>query len=375
MKKENKFLKKILFYIIAFIVGGMVGLILITRFDTNFDGISFYLELAAAIVLSLYSSIILHEGGHLVFGLISGYSFSSFRIGSLMLLRQNGRYRLCRHKLVGTGGQCLMTPPNKNNTDIPVVLFNLGGIIFNLIFSVIFAILFLLIPYVYILSLVFLLSSIICFIFLLTNGIPMYTGGIANDGMNAKCLYKDKMAASAFLNQLRMNGAQTTGVSLCDMPDEWFVIPEGADRNNVAYSSLAVINVTRNFEKMDTEKSAAEIEDILESSWNILGVHKNLLLCDLIYCRLINDGEEANVSSLLTTELCNFMKAMKNFAGVIRTEYALDLIYRKDEGAAEKRLAFFEKRYKNSPTPTEAERERKLMSKAKDKFENMKNKQ
>ena len=103
-------------------------------------------------------------------------------------------------------------------------------------------------------------------------------------------------------------------------------------------------------------------------------MHKNLLLCDLIYCKLINDGEGANVSSLLTPELVQFMKAMKNFAGVMRTEYALDLIYRKDESAAEKRLKLFEKRYKNSPTPKEAQIERELMAKANDKYKSIINK-
>ena len=130
------------------------------------------------------------------------------------------------------------------------------------------------------------ISSILCFIFALSNGIPMHIGGIANDGMNAKCLSKDKMATTAFLNQLRMNEAQIRGLSLNDMPDEWFVIPEGADKKNVAYATIAVLNVNRSLEKKDTEKSTYEIEMLLESDWQILGVHRNLLLCDLIHCRL-----------------------------------------------------------------------------------------
>lgn len=368
MKNKSKVLKKILLYFVALLIGGLIGFILLARFDASFGGIFFYVEIALAMVLSFYISIIVHEGGHLVFGLISGYAFSSFRIGSIMLLRQNGKYRLCRYKLAGTGGQCLMAPPDKKNEDIPVVLYNLGGVIFNLIFAVIFAVLFMLVPYVYVLSQTLLISSILCFIFMLSNGIPMHTGGIANDGMNAKCLSKDKMAATAFLNQLRMNEAQTRGFSLSEMPDEWFTIPEGADKKNVAYSSIAVFNVNRNFEKKDISKSIAEIEDLLGSDWQILGLHRNLLTCDLIFCRLINDGEGANVASLLTPELKQFMRAMKNFAGVIRTEYALDLIYRKDEGAAEKRLKLFEKRYKNSPSPKDTQIERELMAMAKDKY-------
>ena len=36
---------------------------------------------------------ILHEAGHLLFGLLSGYRFCSFRIGQWMLARQNGALR------------------------------------------------------------------------------------------------------------------------------------------------------------------------------------------------------------------------------------------------------------------------------------------
>ena len=45
---------------------------------------------------------ILHEAGHLLFGLLSGYRFCSFRIGQWMLARQNGALRFCRFFLAGT---------------------------------------------------------------------------------------------------------------------------------------------------------------------------------------------------------------------------------------------------------------------------------
>ena len=64
----------------------------------------------ACLVLSFWLQAILHEGGHLVCGLLSGYRFLSFRVGSFTLLRQNGRLVLRRFYLPGTGGQCLLEP-------------------------------------------------------------------------------------------------------------------------------------------------------------------------------------------------------------------------------------------------------------------------
>ena len=41
--------------------------------------------------LAWFIHVVIHETGHLICGLLSGYTFSSFRIGSFMLLKENGR--------------------------------------------------------------------------------------------------------------------------------------------------------------------------------------------------------------------------------------------------------------------------------------------
>lgn len=65
----------------------------------------------AGFCVSFALQTILHETGHLIGGLLTGYKFCSFRIGNLQLQRENGALRFRRLKLAGTGGQCLMTPP------------------------------------------------------------------------------------------------------------------------------------------------------------------------------------------------------------------------------------------------------------------------
>ena len=68
---------------------------------------------AGSIVCTLVAfilQIVLHEGGHLLFGLLSGYRFVSFRIFNWTLIRQEGKFRLKRFGIAGTGGQCLMLP-------------------------------------------------------------------------------------------------------------------------------------------------------------------------------------------------------------------------------------------------------------------------
>ena len=369
----KKVLLKILFFLLAFLAGGLIGFILINHYeDLTFGGAAFAFEIILSFLLSYVITTIVHEAGHLVFGLISGYGFSSFRVGSLMLIKINGKIKLRSFTLAGTGGQCLMIPPEGKNGKQPVILYNLGGVIFNLIFSVICIALFIIFPYVYIVSLTILVSCLLSVFLAFANGIPMHVGGVANDGMNALSMSKDDRAKEVFMNQLRMNAASVKGVRLSDMPDEWFAIPEGADMNNVTFASIAVFAVNRSFESLNTEKSEKEIEELLNSGYGIIGLHKNLLTCDLITCRLINNHGEAEIDSLITPELKKLMETMKNFISVIRTEYVIALLRDRDEKEAEKKLAIFEKVIKNHPNPSDIENERRLMELALERYNNTK---
>ena len=120
------------------------GVVLTSWFDRCPAGVSrplWALGLAAAFLLALLAQITLHEGGHLVCGLLSGYRFCSFRVGSLMWMKVDGHLRLRRLRLAGTDGQCLMSPPDMVDGRLPVTLYNFGGALANLLFNLITSVL------------------------------------------------------------------------------------------------------------------------------------------------------------------------------------------------------------------------------------------
>ena len=90
----------------------------------------------------MYLQLIIHELGHLIFGLLSGYKFSSFRIGNIILLKHRKKLKFKKLKIAGTAGQCLMSPPEIKDGKVPVFLYNLGGALLNLISCVIFFIIY-----------------------------------------------------------------------------------------------------------------------------------------------------------------------------------------------------------------------------------------
>ena len=91
MNESNKgvgCLTKIITFLIIFTIGILIGLYgfepmikMYERYGAVISGIVLVCGLIFATVLST----VIHEGGHLVFGLISGYRFVSFRIFSFVI--------------------------------------------------------------------------------------------------------------------------------------------------------------------------------------------------------------------------------------------------------------------------------------------------
>ena len=139
-KQKKGRLRAALGFITQIIIGGVIGYFVGAQVDqTGLFGLPLPEKLIAlalmllGVIALLMLVIIIHEAGHLVFGLLSGYRFVSFRVMSLMWIKRDGRLRLKRLTLAGTGGQCLMAPPEMVNGRFPVVLYNLGGAIMNLL--------------------------------------------------------------------------------------------------------------------------------------------------------------------------------------------------------------------------------------------------
>lgn len=95
----------------------------------------------AVVFLSIYLvvmiHIIFHEAGHMIGGFITSYRFLYFRIGSTTLVRTDSGFKIRKLTVPGTGGQCIMVPPEMKDGDYPVVIYNLGGGLMNIILSLV----------------------------------------------------------------------------------------------------------------------------------------------------------------------------------------------------------------------------------------------
>ena len=374
MKPKNKILRTVLtvalLLLVSMALGVVCGLMFLKTglFDLQrgLHGIPALLSelwFLAAFALTYYLEIALHEGGHLLCGLWSGYTFVSYRLGSMLWMREGGKLVRKRFSLAGTGGQCLMAPPGDSpDAPFPQMLYNFGGVLANLVTGLLFFAL-LAIPGVHT-SLFWMPIAVFgglgALYMALSNGIPLAIGPVPNDGWNALHLAKDPEARRAFWVTLSVNARQYEGVRLRDMPEAWFALPSEEAMKNGMTATLAVLAENRAMDALDFARAEALFPVIRSEQCRAAELYKKLLVCDEVTCALLRDGA-ADVSALRERSTARLLRQMKDFPSVLRAQYAAALLHDGDESQAQKLLARFDKVAETYPAQADIKSEREII--------------
>ena len=355
------------FSVIIFVLIGIVCGMLMARYmdgvitasSTVRDDVTALIVLFLGMYLSFLLQLVVHEVGHLIFGLLSGYRFTSFRIGSFMWIREEDKLRVRRLSIAGTGGQCLMAPPEMVDGKLHVVLYNLGGCIMNFGIAVIFFVLsFVSAPLA---AVFFSMAGVIGLAFAIINGIPLRLGVVDNDGYNAFSLKKNPEALRGFWVQMKANEMTAKGVRIKDMPEEWFALPSTEQMKNSMIAPLGVFACNRLMDEHRFHEADSLIGKLLHTDCGIVGLHRGMLLCDRIYCELMGENRPEVLKKYLTKEQKKFMRSMKSFPAVIRTQYVYTVLAQNDLEEGERILSRFEKCAETYPYPSDIQSERKLL--------------
>lgn len=260
------------------------------------------------LVLSVFLQIILHEGGHLVCGLLTGYRFVSFRILNRTLIRQNGRLRIKRFNIGGTGGQCLLVPPEKPIEEIPYQLYNAGGVLANLLTTLLAILPIFLVDGMPKLLVLFLSMFAFAGIFLgLMNGIPMRMNGIGNDADNMLSLKKNRKSKLALVMQLRVNEQAQAGVRPCEMPASWFDWEEEIDYKDALQVNYKQMCIGYRIDREEWEDAYHALEAMAAHKDEIIGLLCNEILCELLFLAFVT-GRSERAEELCTPQLLAHIK-------------------------------------------------------------------
>ena len=310
-KKLGQYIAAVFFALI----GAACGVLIMSYIDSMFDtgksageALLVLVVLFAVMYITIFLHMIIHESGHLVFGLLSGYKFSSFRIMSFMWVKEGDKIKFRRLSLAGTGGQCLMAPPELVDGKMPVVLYNLGGAIMNIIAAALFFVLHFAAAEMPLLSTVFLMMAVVGVAIAVMNGVPMRTGTVDNDGYNAISLKRSKEACRSFWIQLKVNEQTAKGVRIKDMPDEWFTMPSDEEMKNSMTAVIGVFACNRLMDAHEFEEADKTMAHLIEIDSGIVGLHRGLMVCDRIYCELIGENRSEVLIGMMGKDQKKFMK-------------------------------------------------------------------
>lgn len=273
------------------------------------DGLAAAAVGIASFLISITILVILHEGGHLLFGLLSGYRFVSFRIFNVTFIKINDRLRIKRFAIAGTGGQCLLSPPDRPIEDIPAFWYNAGGLIANIL------VLAVAIPLLCVIRNPFICEflSILIFtdiIMLIINGIPMQMNGIGNDARNILLLRRDMNAKRGMVIQLRSNALIQEGVRPKDMPDEWFEIPKHINYKSALEAAIPIMHASRTLDMGCIEEAYQEFEDLYSHKEEIMPLYVKEIACELAFTSLAT-GRTDRARELLDEELMKYIETYR----------------------------------------------------------------
>ena len=252
------------------------------------------------LLFSIFLQVLLHEGGHLVCGLATGYRFVSFRIFNLTFIRKDGK--LCIKRFI------LAFLPLLTVDGLP-----------------------------YLLKFFLLMLSLIGILLAGMNGIPMKMGGIGNDADNMCLLLKDSKSKQALVTQLRINALVQEGMRPKDMPAEWFSQTEDINYKDALQVTIALMSASRLLDCEEWEAAYNAFEKIMSHRHEVIGLLIKETACELLFTALVTK-RTARAEELYTDELDTYIRQYKDVTSSKQRLLCALALYRDKDTAKAKEI-------------------------------------
>lgn len=310
--------------------------------------ISTFAIVIASMAIAYLLHIVLHEAGHLIAGLLTGYEFVSFRIGSIVWVKnQDQKIEMRRMKIQGTGGQCLMCPPDVDVEECPYKLYHAMGGLVNIVIGLAAVSLASVLPQNLVTFCIFEEFGVIGIGLGLVNLVPSKSGGIQNDGYNLLDLNRNLLAKKCINLVLTINALLTVADSYDDLPKTIVNDLMSMDFKQMDLSNSSIANAF-NYQTAllyvngEYEKEYELVKYIAEKS-EILPIFRNEAKCECLFYELINGASKEEIEKRYDKSLKRYIKATMLYPSRQRLMYAYYKLYEKDDTKAEKCMKALEK--------------------------------
>ena len=255
----------------------------------NFWGTAILIMLNLSMVILLWSRVVtlVHEVGHLVFGLFTGYEFNYIHVGGRILVKKDGKlvFKESRRKI--PAGSCLMIT-KRDEENFKFILYYLGGGIFTSILTVacfIVAIFTSEIDF----QLFFYIASGYTFLITLLNLIPL----ASNDAVRIKAALQSKEARHALYIQHILIKKLEKGERYRDFDEQLFVVSEDVDYSNFFIVSMIIGNAERLYDLGCADKYLEQYKRLNPTS--IPKSYRIEILIEYLYYHMIHEVDEYKV--------------------------------------------------------------------------------
>ena len=304
------------------------------------------------IIFSDIISTIFHETGHLIGGLLTGYTFVYYGLFGKIWLKIDGKLTRKKNNQKGLGGVSQLTPPDMKDGTFPFRLYYFGGPLMNLVLAGICALIFFQIAPIFpTWSIVFLILGLKATTDFIMNILPVNNDGNWNDGYILFNFGKEKNAdiRLKYWRNFRIQGLFISGTRPRDIPetyykwaninkkiDDFFVVEAG-------FLKYKVLMDKRLFQ--EAHKCMKAISIHLEPS--MVG-YKPAINLELIFHELIGECREKEIRKLYTKEVEKYTQENASNESIQRISYAYFRLLMKDEEKAQIHLNLFNKAITNS---------------------------
>ena len=300
----------------------------------------------AAVAIALSLNIILHEAGHLIGGLLTGYRFVAFCVLNRTIMRENGKLTIKKYSVPGTSGFCVTSPPDMLNGAYPFKLYISGGFLMNFLMCIAcFGLFSHLAGTAAFWARAFLVIGIVSAFLGLVNFIPVSANGVFSDGYALFYMGKEKnaLACQGCWSLFRFYAFDTEGIRPCDIPVELIDWVDIGDINNIFVLSTALNQYKYLLDRQDMDKARTLIQALHDHLPSVFETQKMSCRCELLFHELIGECRQAEMKQLFTEELQAYLKSAHSDFSVHRIMYAYERLVLKDAAKANKHLALFHK--------------------------------
>lgn len=306
--------------------------------------VSYYLYTFFIILVSIPLHVLLHELGHLIAGLLSGYEFIMFRLFNYLWIKTEEGLSRRKQYIPGVLGQALMVPPEaRDRKDPPILLYHMGGLLLNGLTAIFFILLGrgILNPFT---RYFFYLSAAVALFLLLINALPFK----GTDGYNIMRYLKGEEQEDVLTTILYIYRDMVKGFSFQNLQDRINLdeLNNFEDPNTATFYSL---HAAAYLESYHFEKACALYKILWSKMDQLFEGHKAEVSATYLFTLLLTDPSHPDVEIIRQSALYKSytkIKQVDNF----RISASIAIYLENDYDKAEKFLQQAEKEIQYAPT-------------------------